>query len=149
MGPGLPGARCTCCSSGAQKLSRFGLGLVGASLQRLWTARVFFPSKAPKGQVWPRCSAAAFTITFFGAQEPGLPKPLSSKPPGAPFGRIRRGACSGSEDSRKKALPRSPSNWCPTPDLSPFFGWEGSPTKIDQKETSGYQLILTSQIWRT
>ena len=31
------------------------------------------------------------------------------------------------------------------PDLSPiFFGWEGFSTRIDKKETSWYQLILTS-----
>ena len=29
-----------------------------------------------------------------------------------------------------------------------FFGWEGSPT-IEKAARSGYQLILTSQIWRT
>ena len=42
-----------------------------------------------------------------------------------------------------RTLPRSPSSA-----RLPFFGWEGSLT-IDYTEKSWYQLILTSQIWRT
>ena len=41
----------------------------------------------------------------------------------------------------------------PSSALLRFFGWEGSPTKIDkeirEEEKNRYQRIQTSQIWRT
>ena len=50
-------------------------------------------------------------------------------------------ACSSQVGNEEANMTRSPGNWCQL--FYPFFGWEGSPTKIDKTEKVG-TLILTS-----
>ena len=62
----------------------------------------------------------------------------------------RRGACLLKVRTKAvggvKIFELPPSNWR---QLLPHFLREGSPTKIDDRRKSWYQMILSSQIWRT
>ena len=83
----------------------------------------------------------------------GSAEPLAGAA-GAPGGQGRRGAAScaegAGEGDRRSTVDRKSRGGRPLGPAScqllpfPFFGWEGSPTKVDYRKKSGYQLILTS-----